>query len=137
MAFILVLNQKEPNTILLVLLSIPALWIFSPFIKMFPVGLGLKMMVAATLLCCLCFFIILPLFASFKNKGLYGRIALLFFIGCLIKAHFNADFNKDNAKPSSLLYVLDVNTGTSKWATYDHELIEWNQQFISENKMTP
>src|SRR5690606_21347504 len=44
-AFVVIINQEEPSPFLLVFLALPAVIIYAPFIKMFPVGLGLKMMV--------------------------------------------------------------------------------------------
>jgi len=49
-AFMVLINQEKPNPYLLVFLSLPAIWIFSPFIAVLPVGLGLKTMIGATAL---------------------------------------------------------------------------------------
>ena len=63
--FYVSINQKEPNLYLLLFLSLPAVAIFTPFIKMFPVGLGLKMMIASTLFTSFIFFLSLPFFKAF------------------------------------------------------------------------
>ena len=42
--------EKKPDLLLLILLGFPGLLILSPFIEMFPVGLGLKVLIATTLL---------------------------------------------------------------------------------------
>ncbi|NHF60492.1 M28 family peptidase [Flavobacteriaceae bacterium TP-CH-4] len=136
-AFFITNNQKRPNAFLLVFLILPALWIYAPFIKMFPVGLGLKMMVASTLLTTLTFFLMLPVFGYYKRKNGLAFLGMFLFVGCMIVAHFQSDFNPDKAKPSSLLYVLDADTKTAKWATYDHKLIAWNAQFLGKDKRTP
>ncbi len=136
-AFLVIINQKRPSASLLVFLSLPALWIYAPFIKMFPVGLGLKMMVASTLLLSLSFLLLLPVFGFYKRKKTLGILFLLLFFAAMIKAHFNADFDAENAKPSSLLYVLNSDTNTAQWATYDKVLIDWNQQFLGADKSIP
>ena len=68
-AFLVLLNQKKPNPYLLVFLALPALWIFSPFIKVLPIGLGLKMMIGSTVLTGLAFVMLLPLWHSTSERG--------------------------------------------------------------------
>ncbi|PKB42466.1 peptidase M28-like protein [Cellulophaga sp. RHA19] len=136
-SFVIVSNQKKPNPYLLFFLTLPVITIFAPFVKMFPVGLGLKMLVASTVLTTLLFVAITPIFGFYKHKN---RLALLLFIlslGGFAMAHFNSGFTKDNAKPSSLLYVLDANTNTAKWATYDSYLTEWTAQYVDDTKTSP
>ncbi len=136
-AFMVTINQRRPNAYLLVFLCIPALWLYGPFIKMFPVGLGLKMMVASTLLVTLTFFLLLPVFGFYRKKHRLAHLCFLLFGGFMLYAHFNAGFDKDNAKPSSLLYVLDANKNAANWATYDKTLIDWNDQFLGKDKQMP
>lgn len=136
-SFMVVINQKEPSPILLVILALPALWIYAPFIKMFPVGLGLKMMVAATLLTTLTFFLLLPIFGFYRNKNRLATLGCLLFLGLMALAHFNADFTEENAKPTSLLYVIDADTNIAKWATYNHEISDWTSQYIGLDKTVP
>ena len=136
-SFMVVINQKEPSPYLLVVLALPALCIYSPFIKMFPIGLGLKMMVAATLLTTLTFFLLLPIFGFYKNKNRLAFLGFILFVGFMISGHFNADFTEENAKPTSLLYVIDADTNTAKWATYEHEISDWTSQYIGLDKKVP
>ena len=136
-SFMVVINQKEPSPLLLIILALPALWIHAPFIKMFPVGLGLKMMVAATLLTTLTFFLLLTIFGFYRKKNRLATLGCLLFLGLLALAHFNADFTEENAKPTSLLYVIDADTNTAKWATYEHEISDWTSQYIGLDKKVP
>ena len=131
------INQKEPSPLLLVFLSLPAIWLYAPFIKGFPVGLGLKMMISTTLLVSLTFFLLLPIFGFYRNKKRWGHISFILFLGCMGYAHFDSDFDTENTKPSSLLYVLDTDTNTAQWATYDQVLIDWNARFFETIKKTP
>ncbi len=132
-----VINQKEPSPYLLFFLALPALWLYSPFIKMFPIGLGLKMMVAATLLTTLTFFLLLPIFGFYKNKNRLATLGSILFLGFMALAHFNSGYTKENAKPSSLLYVLDLDNNTAQWATYEHMVSDWTAQYIGANKKVP
>lgn len=59
------------------------------------------------------------------------------FIISMLVAHFNSSFNEDNAKPTSLLYVLNTDTNTAEWATYEKVLSNWTSQFIGSNKKAP
>ncbi|SMC36056.1 M28 family peptidase [Cellulophaga tyrosinoxydans] len=136
-SFMVAINQDKPNALLLVFLALPALWIFTPFIKMFPVGLGLKMMVASTVLSTLVFMLLLPIFGYFRNKKYLSFLTFVMFIISMLVAHFNSSFNEYNAKPTSLLYVLNTDTNTAEWATYEKVLSNWTSQFIGANKKAP
>jgi hypothetical protein len=136
-SFLVIINQKMPNSYLMAFLGLPAIFIYAPFIKMFPVGLGLKMMVAATLFTTLTFLLLLPLFGFYKKKKRLAYIGMILFFGCMISAHFNSGFNKENRKPTSLLYVLDADTNKAQWATYDNVLSDWTSQYLDANKKTP
>ncbi|MEK6152420.1 M28 family peptidase [Flavobacteriaceae bacterium 3-367] len=136
-SFLVVLNQKHPSPYLLVFLALPAIWIYAPFIKMFPVGLGLKMMIAATLFTSLLFLLLLPIFGYFKHMGRLASIGLLLFLGFMVGAHLNSGFSQENAKPNSLLYVLDADKNTAQWATYEHELSDWTAQYLGADKTVP
>ncbi|MCW5517777.1 M28 family peptidase [Muriicola sp. Z0-33] len=129
-AFFVLINQEEPNPYLLVLLSLPAIWMLAPFVKMFPVGLGLKMMIGVTLLSSLIFLLLLPLFGFYKHKNRLSYLGVLLFIGFMVSAHFDSDFDQNNAKPTSLLYVLDADKKSAMWATYEHVPAEWTSQYV-------
>lgn len=131
------INQEKPNPFLMVFLALPAVLIYSPFIKMFPVGLGLKMMVAATLLTTLLFFLGLPFFGQLKSKGRLAYLFLFLFFAFGISSHIQSDFNEERPKPSSLLYVYNADTDSTQWATYDNVLIDWNGQFLDDDKRKP
>nr|WP_299344561.1 M28 family peptidase [Allomuricauda sp.] len=136
-AFLVTINQEKPNPFLMVFLALPAVFIFAPFVKMFPVGLGLKMLIAATIFTTLLFFLILPFVGQLKNKNRFAYLALFLFVVFSISAHVQSDFNKDRPKPSSLLYVYNSDENSALWATYDNVLIDWNGQFLGNEKRNP
>lgn len=131
-AFYVHINQKNPDAFLLVFLGIPAIFIFAPFVKMFPVGLGLKMMVASTLLTTLIFFLLLPLITKYRKKGALAFLSFLLFAGFMISAHIDSGFTNDRPKPTSLLYVLDTDENEAKWATYEYQPSHWTSQYITK-----
>ncbi|WP_420401755.1 M28 family peptidase [Flagellimonas sp.] len=133
-ALMVLINQDKPNPLLLVFLALPAIFIHAPFIKMFPVGLGLKMMVAATVFTTLLFFLALPFLGQLKNKERFAYVFLFLFFAFGISAHINSKFSAEKPKPSSLLYVYNADNDSAVWATYDKSLIDWNAQFLGEGK---
>ena len=136
-AFLVTINQEKPNPFLMVFLALPAVLIYSPFINMFPVGLGLKMMVAATVFTTLLFFLVLPFFGQLKTKGRLAYLFLFLFFAFGITSHIQSDFNEERPKPSSLLYIFNADTDSTHWATYDNVLIDWNDQFLGDEKRKP
>lgn len=136
-AFMVSLRQEKPKVYLLVFLSIPALWILSPLVKMFPVGLGLKMIITTTLLSTLIFFLLLPVFGLFKRKQRFSSLFFVLFFGFMLAAHLNADFDADRAKPTSLLYVLNTEDNEAVWATYERVLSDWTSQYLGAEKRAP
>ncbi|MFD2822367.1 M28 family peptidase [Lacinutrix iliipiscaria] len=133
LSLFLMIRQKTPNLVLLALLSIPVLFIMSPLVKMFPVGLGLKILFVSAILIALIFGLLITLFGFFKHKKRWSYLFLFFGIGFLVIAHFNSKFTAENPKPNSLLYVLDANEDTAVWATYDDVLDVWTEEKLTSN----
>lgn len=130
------LGQKRPSPFLMVFLALPAIWLYSPLIVGFAVGLGLKMLVASTLLTTLTFFLLLPVFGFYRNKKSLAYIGFFLFFGCFVSAHFNSGFDTDAAKPSSLAYIMNEDDNSAQWATYDQVLIDWNEAFFGPEKQS-
>lgn len=130
--FILV-RQKRPNSILMAFLAIPMLLILSPFIKMFPVGLGLKTIVATILLVSLMFMLGLTLFGFLRYKNRWAYLVSIASVGFLVAAHLQSDFTKERPKPNSLVYVMDADKNTAHWSTYDNTLDSWTRNFLTDD----
>ena len=129
-AFFVLLKQKQPNSFLLAILCIPTLFILAPFVKMFPVGLGLKMLVASAVLVVLIFGLCLPVFGQLKHKKRWSYMFFFFGIIAFFMAHFNSAFTPDTPKPNSLVYTLDLDNNTALWATYDKTLDSYTENFL-------
>jgi len=129
---IFVLTQKS-NWLLNCLLAIPTLIIIVPFIQMFPIGLGLKILFGSSILTELAFGLLLPIFGSFSRKGVWATLFLFVSIGFFIKAHLTSDYTTTKAKPNSLVYILDCDSNKASWATYDMNLDEWTKGYLGEN----
>jgi hypothetical protein len=133
-AFLVLLLEPEANPYVLVMLGIPAIFILAPLIQMFPVGLGLKMMVTATVLTTLGFFLLLPVFGNYPGRWALGSLCFLLFAGFMAGAHLNSGFSAESPRPSSLLYLMDADRREARWVTYDRELSAWVRAFIKEGK---
>ncbi|MCF8713308.1 M20/M25/M40 family metallo-hydrolase [Joostella atrarenae] len=123
-------KNKKPQLLFLIILCIPAIWILAPLIHMFPVGLGLKVLVGSCILSVLLFGLLLPVFGLYPNKKSYAYLGFLIALLFLISAHFQAEFSKENPHPTSLVYILDADTNTAKWATYNNVLDLWTSQYV-------
>lgn len=123
-------QRKFTTFIALALLAAPALFIIMPFLRMFPVGLGLKALGIASVFLVLVVSLLLGLLNQFKHRRYL--IFMSFTIGLLfmVKASFHADYSLDQKKPNSLNYVFDQETGKSFWETYDGELDAYSSQVI-------
>lgn len=131
------LQKEKSNLYFLVVLALPAIWLYAPFIQMFPVGLGLKMLAASTILTTLTFFLLLPVFATYKHKNRIASLFFLLFLGFMVSAHIYSGYNSENPKPTSLVYVLNTDKNTAQWATYENDLSSWTSQYLGENKKRP
>jgi hypothetical protein len=127
-----VLTQKS-NTVLNCLLAIPSILIIAPFIQMFPIGLGLKILFGSAILTVLAFGLLIPIFGSYTRKGIWSAVFFLLSIGLFVKAHQSSDFTAETPKPNSLIYLHDADTNKSYWTTYDDNLDEWTKGYLSEN----
>ena len=128
------IRQEEANPYILALLALPVLWIFAPFIKMFPVGLGLKLLSAASVMSVFIFLLLLALLHRYPNKRRLGALGLLLFVLFLAGAHLMRSHTPDRPKPSSLLYVLNTDSESAYWTTYDQVLTPWVGAYFKGNE---
>jgi hypothetical protein len=127
-----ILTQKS-SWVLNCLLAIPTLIILVPFIQMFPVGLGLKILFGSAILTVLTFTLLLPVFGAYAKKGIWAIVFILVSIGFFIKAHQFSNYTNEKAKPNSLVYILDADANKANWVTYDSYLDEWTKIYLGEN----
>lgn len=112
--------------------SIPALAIIAPFIVMFPIGLGLKILFGSAVLTVLLFGLLLPIFNTFAKKGAWIMVFFAASIGFFIYAGYNSGYEHGKAKSNSLLYVYNANTNSALWATYDVNLDDWTKSYLGQ-----
>ncbi|PRX52117.1 M28 family peptidase [Salegentibacter salegens] len=129
------MRQENPNTLLMAFLSLPAVFILVPFIKMFPVALGLKILFVSALLTVLLFQLLLPVFAYFRSNKKIAVFFFLIFNILLIVAHFKADFTEEHPKPNSLVYLADADNNTTNWYSYDKMPDEWTEKYFGKEPL--
>ena len=113
-------------------LLVPLLTIMSPFIVMFPVGLGLKTIIATTLLVSIMFSLCITVFGFSRYKNRWAYLLFLAAFGFFIAAHLKSGFTEDRPKPNSLVYLYDADKNTAIWATYDHLLDDYTQAYLTD-----
>ncbi|MFC6857812.1 M20/M25/M40 family metallo-hydrolase [Zunongwangia atlantica] len=131
----LMLRQKQPNLILNTILSLPALFILFPFIQMFPVALGLKILFVAAILSILLFTLFLPVFGYFSKKNTLAVFLFLGFNITIFYAHFTSEFTSEKPKPNSLVYLFDADEDKANWFSYDSVIDEWTAEYFGEEPM--
>jgi hypothetical protein len=124
---------KKDIPLLQLVFSVPALVLIVPFIALFPVGLGLKILFGSMLLTVFVFTMLLPLLAKFEKPNNWGILLLLVSVAFFVKSHFESDFERGKGKPNSLLYVFNADTDQAHWATYDKVLDSWTKSYLGEN----
>lgn len=129
---VFIVTQRSNKTLNLIC-SIPALIIIAPFIQMFPIGLGLKVLFGSAILTVLTFGLLLPIFGAFAKKGIWSLVLLVLAIGFFAKAHSESGYEFGKAKSNSLLYIYNADTDKANWATYDTNLDTWTKSYLGEN----
>lgn len=130
---ILIFSKESNYSIFFSLLAIPVIVIFTPLIKMLPVGLGLKMLFVSSIFTVLVFGVVLPVLYYFSNSKSLIRLFNLVGLIALIAATFNSSFSIDKRQPNSILYMLDADKNEAYWATYNSKIDTFTKQFLGEN----
>ena len=127
-------KSKKPS-LFFTLLAIPILIIFPPLIQMFPVGLGLKMLIISTTFTVLLFGFLIPVFHQYHSVKNLGKVFFLIGFITLISAEMQSSYSIDRRQPNSIFYVLDVNKNEAYWASYNLKIDPFTKQFLGENSI--
>ena len=131
-AFAVFVFIQRSNWIVNLICGIPALLIIAPFIQMFPVGLGLKVLFGSAILTVLAFGLLLPVFGAFAKKGSWSLLFFLLSIVFLAKAQYHSGYESGQAKSNSLVYFYNANNQKAYWLTYDTNLDSWTKGYLGE-----
>ncbi|MDX1333971.1 MAG: peptidase M28, partial [Robiginitalea sp.] len=94
-------------------------------------------LLASNLLCALVFFLVLPVVGSYRNKGRFALAGMGVFVALFFGAHLESDFTERTPKPSSLLYVKNLDTDRAFWATYEKAPSDWTAAYLGEAPQPP
>ena len=129
------IKYPKADPVILLLLSAPAITMFSPLIQFFPVGLGLEMLAASALFTGLLFGLTVAVSGAFPFIKYMGRACLFFMLIFLIAAHTQSSFNQERPKPNSLVYYQDDESNEAFMLTYDNILDDWTIAVLGENPL--
>ncbi|AUC85660.1 peptidase M28 [Polaribacter sp. ALD11] len=122
--------EDKSKRILFTFLSIPTIYIFAPLVKMFPVGLGLKILFVSAIFIVLVFGLMILSFhqkKSFWTQKWAGFLTIVFF-GI---ATYNSGFSIDNKKPNSIVYIENFDDKTAYFGTYNTTLDSYTVQIFN------
>jgi len=124
--------EEKTKRILCTILYIPTIYIFAPLVKMFPVGLGLKILFVSALFIVLVFGLMILSFhqkKSFWTQKWSAILAIIFF-GI---ATYNSGFSIENKKPNSIVYIENSDDKTAYFGTYNSTLDSYTEQVFNGN----
>ncbi|WP_298883211.1 M28 family peptidase [uncultured Polaribacter sp.] len=124
--------EEKSKRILFTIISIPTIYIFAPLIKMFPVGLGLKILFVSGVLIALVFGLMILTFHQKKTFWMQ-KMVFLFAIIFFGIATYNSDFSVDKKKPNSLVYIQNSDDKTAYFGTYNTTLDDYTKQIFDKN----
>ena len=119
---------------LMLLMLTPILFINVPYIRSFPVGLGLDSIYISCIFTIMTLGLVTPIIMPLKNKKGISYITFTVSILLLIAAHFNSSFNAERPKPNSLVYYADIDSKKAYWKSYDNILDDWTRPFFSDEE---
>jgi len=132
LALFLLIRQRAPSKILLVVLCAPAIFIFAPLIQFFPVGLGPDLLFASAMFLVLLFGLLLPVVGFFRSKKALGILSLFLAMIFFAIAHSKSDAAPDRQAPNSLIYYHNTDMDKAYWATYNQELDDWTRGYLGD-----
>lgn len=132
-AFAVFVFSQRSNWIVNLICGIPTLLIIAPFIEMFPIGLGLKVLYGSAILTVLTFGLLLPIFGAFAKKVAWSLSLFLLAVIFLAKAQYQSGYEPGKAKSNSLVYLYNADNNKAYWVTYDTNLDSWSKRYLGEN----
>jgi hypothetical protein len=112
-------------------LSIPALLIITPFIQMFPVGLGLKILFGSSILTVLTVEFLFY-FWGLRQKTNLGHMLFIYIYRFFAKHIMILVMNME--KLNQIVYFMCmILIKNGKWATYDSNLDTWTKKYLGNS----
>ena len=125
--------NKDTKLIIFSVLVIPVIYMFSPQVKMFPVGLGLKNLFISGVFIALVFGLAVPVFSLFKSRKWMVHTLGIAALGAFIYTYYTSGFSKENRKPNSLVFIQNNDNKTAYFGTHNQTLDAYTKQIFGEN----
>jgi hypothetical protein len=126
-------KDSTKKVIVATILSLPTLLIMVPLIEMFPIALGLQMVLIATLISSLVLLLLLPIWASYAGLKNLNKLFLITALLVFASASFTAGFDEDSKRPDSIIYLRNEANSIGYWGSRDLQTDEFTRQFLGEN----
>ncbi len=127
--------STKPQATVTLMLFAPVLLIFTPFLKIFPVALGLMILPFSGLLITLILSVFISCIIIPKQYYINKWIFILPLICIYIFAETQASFNPSRPKPNSLYYFQDHDTQSAFWFSRDNEIDNWTKTFFEKGRL--
>ena len=130
---IIVLTNLKKNIQLIVfaILSVPSVYILTPLIKLFPVGLGLKVLFISSIFITFLFGWLIPIFLRQNEKSRWQLISGIATLILFSITTYSSGFSIQNRKPNSLVFIENYDLKKSYWATYNNTLDSFTKQIFN------
>lgn len=131
----LLFSKRSRNFKILIstFLALPTLLVFAPLIKVFPVGLGLKMLVISTVFTVLLFGLLVPTIKKIRNTKKLSYLFLGLGVLALVSASLKSAYSETRKQPTSLVYVIDTDKNQAYFASYETTVNEHSKAFLGED----
>ncbi len=126
-------DDSSKKVIIATVLCLPMLLLMVPLIELFPIALGLKMVLIAALISSLILLLLLPIWSSYDGLRNLNKLFLITAILVFASASYTSGFDKDSKRPDSILYVRDEASSKGYWRSRDLQTDEFTRQFLGEN----
>lgn len=121
------------NTAVIALALCPAMLIVPTIAFMIMEGLGLPLVPILCLLVLLLVGLAVQLLDLFPPKLVWALPALALVIALVqLIPNIGKDFSAEEPQPNMLLYALDADAGSARWASIDPAVSEWNEPYLGQ-----
>lgn len=127
--------MKKPQTSLTLLIMIPVILIFAPFIQQLPVALGLMMVPFSSLLLILIFTTFITCVQIPQQYQINKWILITILCGSFSWAQMHASTTSERPLPNSLYYLQDNGTDSAYMFSADHATDEWSKSLLEKKPL--
>ncbi len=131
--FLFFRGPEEKRTVYSTLIALPMLLILVPLPGLFPVALGLRMVLVSTLLSALILMVLLPILAGYPGLKSLNKFFLILGLLTLASASYSSGFDKESRHPDSIVYLRKEQDSSAFWASRDRQPDAFTRQFLGED----